>query len=280
MQRAATTRTSAGATAQHERLVRRGAAGWTVVSALLVLLTALTGAARATVPPSTDGATDSLTWSIRPTPTQAEPDRPNFSFGLKEGDSVSDSIRIRNFGTRKLALKIYASDALTTASGALDLLPASAKPKDVGAWTTLNRSSIEVEPTEYVDVPFTVRVPGAVESGDHTGGIVTSISTDGAAADGQPVILDRRLGSRIQVRVAGPLRPALEISNLRTRYSTTANPVGSGTINVTYTVKNTGNVRLAADQIVQVKGPARTRCQGLEAGPNARIAARAGCHPH
>jgi hypothetical protein len=192
---------------------------------------------------------------VRPTPRAAEPERPNFAFDVEGGGTITDSIRVRNFGADPLVLAIYASDALTTSTGGLDLLPAGETPTDVGAWISLTVESIVVPPRAFVDVPFSMVVPANAASGDHTGGIVTSITTGGENGAGEPVRLDRRLGTRVQVRVGGELRPQLVVSALSTGYSGTVNPFGAGTMRVDYTVTNTGNVRLAADQVVKVEGP-------------------------
>jgi hypothetical protein len=205
--------------------------------------------------PAQAAPSTTLTWSVRPTPTDAQPARPNFSYEVEGGDTITDSVRVRNFGTAPLSLAIYASDALTSRTGALDLLPASKKPRDVGAWIELDTSSISLEPGQSIDVPFTMAVPRNAASGDHTGGIVTSVTTPGTDANDSPVLLDRRLGTRVQVRVGGPLRPRLRITELQAEYDGTLNPVGKGTLHVTYTVRNTGNVRVTAIPTIRVKGP-------------------------
>lgn len=72
--------------------------------------------------------------------------------------------------------------------------------------------------------------------------------------DGDTLAVDRRFGNRVQVRAAGELQPALEVTDLDVSYAGTWNSFGSGTAHVTYTVTNTGNVRLAADQMVSAAG--------------------------
>jgi hypothetical protein len=62
----------------------------------------------------------------------------------------------------------------------------------------------------------------------------------------------------VQVRVAGALHPALVVSDLSVGYSGTVNPIGPGSLQVHYTVRNTGNVRLAADQTVTASIPFAT----------------------
>jgi len=195
-----------------------------------------------------------LTWSVRPTPTEEEPERPNFAYDLDPGARVEDSLRVRNFGTEPLSLAVYASDALTTSTGALDLLPAGEAPTGVGAWIVLDTAAIEVPPQDFVDVPFTIVVPAGAESGDHTGGVVTSFRSPGLDASGQAVVVDRRLGSRVQVRVGGELRPELSVTEIAVSFTGTANPLETGDLRVTYTVANTGNVRLGAQQRLVVPG--------------------------
>jgi hypothetical protein len=237
-------------------------AGLTAVGALLLTASpapATSAPAAAAHLPAADAPTpeeaNTLSWSVRPTPTDTAENRPNYNLTAKGGDTIADSIRVRNFGSRELLLKIYASDARTTETGAMDLLPAGEAPKDVGAWITLEKADLRVPAGEHVDVPFTMSVPDNAESGDHTGGIVTSVVAESTNDKGEPVKLDRRLGTRVQVRIDGPLRPLLQLSGMTTSYNGSANPVGRGRMNVTYTVTNTGNVRMAADQGVTVKGP-------------------------
>lgn len=245
-------------------LVRRAL----VALALLVALPVGAEGAGAASPPTTGVAApatgtggtagpdeaDALTWSVRPTPTEDEPDRSNFSFDLEPGATVHDSVRVRNYGTEPLPLAVYASDAVTTASGGLDLLPAGEVPTDIGSWIVLDTSTIEIPPQGYVDVPFTMVVPRQAESGDHVGGIVTSSRAPATNSDGQAVVVDRRLGNRVQVRVEGELRPALAVADVDVGYTGTVNPVGAGRLRVRYTVTNTGNVRAGASQRIVVPG--------------------------
>jgi hypothetical protein len=54
--------------------------------------------------------------------------------------------------------------------------------------------------------------------------------------------------------VAGVLTPGLEVKDLQAAYAGTVNPFGKGNVTVTYTVTNTGNVRLGGQQEVSVHG--------------------------
>ncbi|HEX7276459.1 MAG TPA: hypothetical protein VF244_03725, partial [Acidimicrobiales bacterium] len=72
--------------------------------------------------------------------------------------------------------------------------------------------------------------------------------------DGKIITLDRRTGSRVYVRVAGPLTPQLTVEKLKTTYGPRLNPLG-GTAVVTYRVENRGNVRMSGRQQVSISGP-------------------------
>lgn len=220
--------------------------------AVLLGVVALAGAA--TAAPAQAAEPSTLSWSVRPTPTTANPERPNFAFDATPGGTIKDSIRVRNYDKSALALDLYASDAITTSSGALDLLPAGTKPTDVGVWIDLDSDHIVVPASGFLDIPFTMTVPANAEPGDHTGGIVTSYRQPGTTSGGDPVVLDRRLGNRVHVRVAGATTPGLTVSDLSVSYGGTWNPFGPGKVHVEYTVTNTGNVRVAADQSVTAKG--------------------------
>src|SRR5690606_17067123 len=135
-----------------------------------------------------------LTWSVRPVPTTDEPDRPNFAFTVEPGTTLHDVIRVTNYADQPLQLDVYASDAVMTASGSLDLLPAGEQPRDLGAWIAFDAGAIVVPAGGSVDVPFTITVPPDAEPGDHAGGVVTSFRSPGADDSGRPVLLDRRLG--------------------------------------------------------------------------------------
>lgn len=214
------------------------------------------GAAAAADPPApVPGATapgTTVTWGTEPADNQVGTGRPNFSYDAQPGGTLRDGIEIINRSDRALDLRVYASDAFTTASGGLDLLAADQKSNDVGTWITMASPSVTVPAGQSVTVPFTLTVPANATPGDHTGGIVTSLVT---SSGGGPVAVDRRIGSRVYIRVAGQLQPALSVTDVQTSYDGTLNPAAGGTVAVTYTATNTGNVRLEARQRITSAGP-------------------------
>jgi hypothetical protein len=207
---------------------------------------------------TTIGAADggeAATFGLQPTQPKGQPFRANIAMSLKPGQTASDSVRVQNRSTKSLTLKVYASDAYNAENGAIDILPSDDRPSDAGSWVTLERNEVTLASGDFVDIPFTVKVPaGGSEPGDHTAGIVASYvapQTD----QGNPVLVDYRIGTQVQIRIAGTLTPKLQISDLKTTWTGTNNPVGRGTMDVSYTVRNVGNIRLAATQQIQVKSP-------------------------
>jgi hypothetical protein len=197
-------------------------------------------------------AAGSVTWAAAPANTAVGKDRAHFTYSLAPGTSVADAIAVVNRSETTIKLRVYASDAFSTASGGIDLLPADKKPTDVGSWIKMKSQLVTLKPQQSAVVPFTLLIPATATPGDHSGGVVTSLVT--GAANGA-VQLDRRLGSRIYLRVTGDLRPSLSVSNVQSSYHGTLNPGGSGSTTVSYTVTNTGNVRLAAHQKVRIASP-------------------------
>jgi hypothetical protein len=104
-----------------------------------------------------------------------------------------------------------------------------------------------------VDVPFRITVPGNATPGDHAGGIVASLPTEGDVA-GDAVSVDRRVGARIHVRITGTLNPSLAVTDLRASFH--GSPLGlPGEVRVSYVVRNDGNLRLVGRPSVRVRGP-------------------------
>lgn len=194
------------------------------------------------------------TFGVQPSGAEAPDARPNFSYGVTPGAAVSDHIAVWNYSTRPLTLRVYAADAINTADGGFDLLAAGKKSKDAGAWVKLAQNQVTVKSRSKVIVGFTLTVPAKATPGDHVGGIVASLSGVRTDEKGDKVTVDQRVGARVYLRVAGALAPRLAVEDLHTSYHGTADPFGSGSATVTYTLRNTGNVRLAAHQTVRAHG--------------------------
>lgn len=205
----------------------------TVITTLLVvLLTGLVGASAG----AQSGPTE-VAWSV-----STSTGDPNYRFEVTAGDTVTDEFVIANHSTVNLVLGVYASDAYTTDSGDTDLLQAGEPSSGVGSWVFPEENTVTVNAGEEVAVPFEIVVPASAASGDHVGGIVTSLVLSEPDSDGQQVAIERRLGSRIYVRVSGQAQASVEFANLELDYNQSWNPFGGGSLTATYTLNNTGNM--------------------------------------
>lgn len=219
---------------------------------LVVLLTLVAAAALPAAAARASTADDDVTWTVRTASNDLGTDRTGFEYAVNPGSEVSDALVVTNRGTAALDLAVYAADGYTTESGQFDLLVPDRTSVGVGAWVHGAGASVRVEPGASADVPFTVSVPANATPGDYAGGIVTSLVAEDAT---EGITVDRRLGVRISLRVGGEMAPALAVEDPHVDYTGTLNPFGRGSATVTYTLHNTGNAVLSAQQGTTVAGP-------------------------
>ncbi len=159
-----------------------------------------------------------------------------------------------NFGNQQLTFRVYATDAFNSPEGGFDLLPGSEEPTDVGTWVEVAQEFVTVPPGEQITLPITINIPDGATPGDHTGAILAANEAQSTGPDGDTVVLDRRTGTRLFLRVNGPLNPELAVEDVSTDYDPSVNPL-AGSAQVTYTIANRGNVRLSGSSNVSVSGP-------------------------
>lgn len=210
--------------------------------------------ASSSAPPAT------VTYGLGPS-TRGELDlRTGYTLLSTRGGVVKDEVAVVNLSKVPLTLNLYAVDAVNGPDGELGLKPAADKPEDAARWvrfrTPSGKAYVKLAPQQTVFVPFRVSIPKNAPVGDHLAGIVVSTVAKGATPGdrGSVVELEQRVALKMAVRVAGELRPELSVEGLSARYTGTLNPLGRGTAVVTYTVRNTGNVRLGGQQSVAVTG--------------------------
>ena len=216
-----------------------------------------------TVPPGTQapqtdpGQQVTESWALTPA-ASADPDaagnRSELTYLADPGAVIQDAVTVFNFGTVQENFQVYATDAFNNNEGQFDVLPADKKPSDVGTWVKFSQDGITVPPGKQATIPITITIPRDATAGDHVGAIIASSPTSGTDALGNVVKFDRRTGSRVYVRVSGPLTAELAVTNVDTTYDHSVNPLG-GTARVKYRIENRGNVRLAGTVTLSVAGP-------------------------
>ncbi|MDU0293626.1 WxL protein peptidoglycan domain-containing protein [Saccharothrix longispora] len=226
----------------------------TLLAAVRGAGTALVVAAVLPVPPAVaqpaEPGTDRQTWSVAPASTSGPDGRAGFDYVVEPGMRYDDHLAVRNLGEGDITLDLYAGDAVNTGTGGFDLLARDEASTVVGDWVTVSSPQVVVPARDTVVVPFSVTVPADAEPGDHVGGLVAAATTGGDT----PVEVERRVGSRLYVRVAGPIDATVRIDAVTPSYRGTPNPAGTGEVDVTYTVVNDGNLRLSLLPSVGVSG--------------------------
>jgi hypothetical protein len=203
-----------------------------------------------------------VTWAVQPaTATGQDRSRTLFTYGVvKPGSTVVDHVEIVNYSTVPAAFSIYGTDATgTAASGALLLLSPQKKPTDIGAWVHFpggaQQLSTIIGAGKAIIEQFTIKVPPQATPGDHTGGLAAAVTFTHENSAGVVVTENYRIAVPLELRVPGALRTALQVQSISTGFSDPLNPFGTGAATVSYTVANTGNVRLTGTQTVTVTGP-------------------------
>lgn len=210
------------------------------------------------IEPIVDGSSEVVhSWALTPggSPEDGvQGNRPDLTYVVDPGSTLEDSVTLYNMSNVPLSFRVYATDATNNDEGAFDLLPGSQTPTDVGAWVTLPVENVTVPPGQQVTIPISISVPDGAAPGDHVGAILASSAAVSAGPDDKSVTLDRRTGTRLYLRVNGPIVPELVVADVEMSYSPALSPLG-GSAEVTYRVENRGNVRLSGATTVSASGP-------------------------
>ena len=179
-----------------------------------------------------------ITWSVIPASATQPDSRSKFSYtNIKPGSTITDHVAILNRSADSVAFSVYATDATgTTASGALILMPAAQTPRDIGSWVTLPKGihqlSIVIPGGKGIIEAFKITVPRHATPGDHTGGMIGSVSINRTNSKGQIVREDQRIAVPIELRVTGPLHAGLAVASISTGFHSPLSPFAGGSATV------------------------------------------------
>src|SRR5215469_5032129 len=207
-----------------------------------------------------------ITWSIVGATPRGPDGRYQFVYNnIKPGTVIKDWVEIYNRSTRSAAFELYGTDASgTTLGNSLVYLEPSQKPADIGKWTTVYASNTQPNAAQASYVmpgqsgviePFTITVPQDATPGDHTGGLMFQVGVPRVEANGNVVTTYSRIALPIELRVTGPLHSGLQVQSISTSFNNSVNPFGPGSATISYSVFNSGNVRMSGTQVLKVTGP-------------------------
>lgn len=227
-----------------------------------------------TVDPDIGGqaGADRITFGVQPATTLGGNEQPGFFFEVPPGSVVFDEVAVLNYSDDAVDLDVYAADATTSRAGDFAVGARAAPLSDVGAWLTVgeptDRVTVDPETPELgagrVILPVAIQVPPNAEPGDHAGAVVVSLTTESRNPEGQNVRLEQRVAARVYLRVSGEQRPSLVVTDLTATYEPARTPWDAGAVEVTYTLVNTGNIRMAVEPLVGIRGPFGLGAQQVE----------------
>lgn len=230
-----------------------------LICALLVGLCGLNGSALAATSSTPAPAANSATFGIGPaTATRLDPHRGVLNYEVQPGARLTDHVALVNLATKPVTLAVYTADGLNNRDGSIGYQPQATPGDGARTWITVDtkdhRRAVTVPARGLVIVPISLDVPSNASPGDHIAAVVASITSAVDSSGRTHANLEQRVALRTFFRVSGDLTPQLSIEGLHASYHGTLNPFGSGSVTVTYTVRNTGNVLLGGRQRVTVTG--------------------------
>jgi archaellum component FlaG (FlaF/FlaG flagellin family) len=231
----------------------------------------------ATIVPNVPAHAGSVGFSAEPATSSGQIDkgRSRFDYQLEPGSTTKDQIYVMNMGSQPILLTVYANDAQSLSDGTYDVGTLDQIPTGAGSWVKFDNgatsTTIALKNQEAIAVPFEVHVPKDAQPGDHVAGIAVQ---SGGLGSGQ-IKIAQRIVTRLYARVPGALTPQLTISNLTSSYTPSLNPF-AGSINMSFTISNPGNVALKADVVtsattffgIPVGSSAHSQVEELTPGTN------------
>lgn len=229
------------------------------------------------VPAAEGDETGDVVWGVQPSSPGGPDGRRDLSYQVAPGTVISDWVAVTNSSAVEASFRVYAADAVTDYdTAAFTLIGADQASTGVGAWTRIDGAEASCADTNdaaeaacaaavgvtvtvpaggRADIPFTLTVPADATPGDHAAGIVASYVSGAAAGEGAAVTVEQRVGTRVYLRVDGPLSPGVGVAGTVAGYDGSWNPVGAGTGRAGFEVSNLGNTRVSVTPQVRMTGP-------------------------
>ncbi|UNK70327.1 DUF916 domain-containing protein [Microbacterium sp. H1-D42] len=237
--------------------------GFGVAAAIILVPVLASAAVASTGDTGDDAAAPPVTWSVAPADDVGADGRAWVELKLDPGATATDHLVVRNHSEQQVTFDLTAADGYFTDTGRFNILAADETSVGAGTWVDIDES-VTVPSHGSAVVPFTVTVPSDATPGDHAAGVAASITTL-SNGDGAQLGVNSRVGFRVMTRVAGEVVHGVAVA-ADGDYSVAWNPFTPGTVRMSVTVENTGNVRLTVDPVIEIAGGERIRPQGTVDG--------------
>lgn len=186
-------------------------------------------------------------WAVVPASSEGPDGRGSIEHVVEPGDTYEDRVAVRNLGATALTVELSVHGAAQTTDNDFELATESDPTSHLATWATLDSDRVSVEPGGATVVPVRFEVPAGAEPGDHAGGIVALAVGDDEAD------VHYQVGTRVHLRVAGPIEPGLRIDNAHASVPWTLLPFARLEAAASATVVNTGNMRLTPGVRVEAR---------------------------
>lgn len=148
----------------------------------------------------------------------ANPDSSNprtqsiFIYDLSTGASKDDAVLIMNTTSQAQVVELYAVDGILTNTGAYACKQEVEQKSDVGAWVSFSQKQVTLAANSSQKVPFSLKVPGNADAGEHNGCLVFQSASDEGEVQGN-VRVRTRQAIRMAVTLPGDLKKEITIKN-------------------------------------------------------------------
>jgi len=176
-----------------------------------------------------------------------------FRYYESPGNTIKDSLILRNLGNQPITIKIYASDATANQAGSFSLKMFGDEQKGLGKWTKVSKSEITLSPDQTEEVPFQIDIPTDLTPGQYFGGIVNEEVTGGPCGPNQEVSgvcqgsiqIKTRSGNRIYLTIPGEVKQDIKLTNFNWKQA-------GKVIHFNFTFVNNGNVAFEPKAIISL----------------------------
>lgn len=165
---------------------------------------------------------DGTAFVAEPAPgSQTAPEGGYFLLEAEPGETVQQSIGLRNDSDEELTLQLAEVDAATGQLGGVSYALAGEPTTGTADWITLERSTVTLQPGASDFVSFDVAVPEDARSGQHLAGLSIAAPSEGddvgEAGEGEAgasIDVQTRRIIAIQVDLPGPAEPELVVDGV------------------------------------------------------------------